>query len=218
LSTSALSFLSERLSARRRAIGSRWRKLPAHRQALLVLAHLRCGDTYGRLAAGFDVGVATVCRYVHEALELLATLAPTLAEAAQVAAAKAYVILDSTLIPIVRVADQRPHYSGKHPGHGMNVQVLADALGRLIWASPALPGSTHDLTTARSHGLITALAQTGVPALADKGYQGAGGTVRTPFKGRHQPTNMRAVNRAHAPRHDERNRTQHNRRSSTRSK
>jgi len=33
------------------------------------------------------------------------------------------------------------------------VQVLADTRGRLLWASPALPGSTHDLTAARRHGV-----------------------------------------------------------------
>lgn len=37
-----------------------------------------CGDTYTRLAAGFRVGVATVCRYVHEAIDVLAALGPTL--------------------------------------------------------------------------------------------------------------------------------------------
>jgi hypothetical protein len=122
----------------------------------------------------------------------------TLAEAVRAAAAKAYVILDGTLVWMDRVADQRPYYSGKHKRHGVNVQVLADALGRLIWASPALPGSTHDLTAARTHGLVDALTEAEGPTLADKGYQGAGGTVRTPFKGRHLPKNMRAVNRAHA--------------------
>ncbi len=61
----------------------------------------------------------------------------------------AYAILDGTLIPIDRVADQKPYYSGKHKRHGMNVQVIADAVGRLVWASPALPGATHDLSAAR---------------------------------------------------------------------
>lgn len=200
-----LGFLAERLRAHRRAIGSRWRKLPASRQALLVLAYLRCGDTYVRLAAGFGVGaagfgvgIATVYRYIREALDLLAALAPTLSGAVAVAARKAYAILDGTLIPIDRVAEQRPYYSGRHRRHGVNVQVLADAPGRLIWASPALPGSTHDLTAARTHGVITALAEAQVLTFADKGYQGARGTVRTPFKGRHLSENMRAVNRAHA--------------------
>src|SRR5215217_3198741 len=53
-------------------IGSRWRKLTCTRQALLVLAHLRCGDTYARLAARFGVGVATVYRYVTELVDLFA--------------------------------------------------------------------------------------------------------------------------------------------------
>lgn len=62
------------------------------------------------------------------------------------------------------------------------MQLLADPAGRLVWASPALPGAVHDLTAARMHGLVDALAAHGVMVLADKGYQGAGGTVRTPFK------------------------------------
>jgi hypothetical protein len=71
-----------------------------------------------------------------------------------------------------------------------------------VWASPALPGAVHDLTAARTHGIIDALARAGVVTLADKGYQGAGGTVRTPFKRhRHRPKlsrRQRAVNKTHA--------------------
>ena len=110
LSTSTLTFLTQRLTEHRTAIGSRWRKLPAGRQALLVLAHLRCGDTYARLAAGFGVGVATVYRYIREAIDLLAALAPDLATAMRTAATKAYLILDGTLVRIDRVAADRPYY------------------------------------------------------------------------------------------------------------
>jgi len=190
-----------RLVARhRRAIGSRWRRLVPGRQALLVLAHLRCGDTYARLAAGFRIGIATVYRYIRETVDLLAALAPTLHDAIRVARAKAYVILDGTLLPIDRVAADRPYYSGKHKRHGMNVQVLADPLGRLVWASPALPGAVHDLTAARSHGIINALTAAGVRVWADKGYQGAGGAVTVPYRGRWRNLSpgKRAVNRAHA--------------------
>ena len=157
LSSSTLRRVARLISAHRRSIGSRWRRLIPSRQALLVLAHLRCGDTYARLAAGFRIGVATVYRYIRETVDLLAHLAPTLRDAVEVARAKAFVILDGTLLPIDRIAADRPYYSGKHKRHGMNVQVLADPLGRLIWASPALPGATHDLTAARSHGIIDAL-------------------------------------------------------------
>lgn len=56
----------------------------------------------------------------------------------------------------------------------MNVQVLTDPFGRLLWASPALPGSTHDLTAARQHGITEALTESGLKRGADKAYQGAG--------------------------------------------
>jgi hypothetical protein len=41
------------------------------------------------------------------------------------------VILDGTPIPIDRVAEDRPYYSGKHKRHGVNVQTLADTRGSL---------------------------------------------------------------------------------------
>ncbi len=47
---------------------------------------------------------------------------------------------------------------------------------------PALPGAVHDLTAARTHGLIDVLTEHEATTFADKAYQGAGGTVRTPFK------------------------------------
>ncbi|WP_432536348.1 transposase family protein [Kineococcus arenarius] len=215
VSTRALTLLAEALRQRRQRIGSSWRRLTPGRQALLVLAHLRKGERYADLAAGFDVGIATVHRYVHEALAVLAAMTPTLQHAVTVAAAKAYVVLDGTLLRIDRVAmatkGDRIYYSGKHKAHGLNVQTLADPAGRLIWASPALPGSRHDINCAREHGLLTALAGTGVPVLADRGYQGAARTcpeVRVPQRSRRKDrttgafrplsANQRAVNRAHA--------------------
>lgn len=82
----------------------------------------------------------------------------------------AYAILDGTPMPIDRVADQRPYYSGKHQHHGVNVQVIDDAVGRLVWASPAMPGSVRDLTAARTHGIINALSRADVMTFADSGY------------------------------------------------
>ena len=43
-------------------------------------------------------------------------------------------ILDGTLLPIDRVAADRPYYAGKHKRHGMNVQVLADRSAG--WSGP----------------------------------------------------------------------------------
>ncbi|WP_330280859.1 IS5 family transposase [Streptomyces sp. NBC_00588] len=200
VSSSALRFLAARLRERRRTLGTRWRRLSAGRQALLTLAHLRNGQPYAQLAAGFGVGTTTVYRYVNEAVELLAALAPTLAEAVRAASMKAFVILDGTLLSIDRIAADRPFYSGKHKKHGMNVQVIADPKGRLLWASPALAGAVHDVRAAREHGIIDALAEAGINCWADKGYQGAGGTVRLPYRGRWDrlSAGQQAVNRSHA--------------------
>jgi hypothetical protein len=112
----------------------------------------------------------------------------------------AYAILGGTLIRTDRLSGEqdRRHYAGKHRCHGVNAQVIADAAGRLAWISPALPGSSHDLTAARHHGIIDALTDAEVMTFADKGYRGARGTVIVPFYGRNLPEPMREVNRSHA--------------------
>jgi len=61
------------------------------------------------------------------------------------------------------------------------IRRLTFAAGRLIWASAALPGRTYDLSAARQFGIIDALTCADM-TFADKGYQGAGGTIRVPFK------------------------------------
>ncbi len=122
-------------------------------------------------------------RYIREAIEVLVALAPSLADAVQTVSRLAFVILDGTLLPIDRIAADTPYYSGKHKRHGMNIQVLTDPFGRLLRASPTLPGSTHDLTAARTHGIIDALAEAGIRCWAEKAYQGASRPVRVPFRG-----------------------------------
>jgi hypothetical protein len=72
LSSRTLTFVSGIIRRYRTAIGSPWRKLNAGRQALLVLAYLRKGETFTELAAGFEVGTTTAWRYVNETVALLA--------------------------------------------------------------------------------------------------------------------------------------------------
>ena len=116
VSSRALGVLSDRLRAHRNQRRSRWRKLTPGRQALLVVAYLRKGETYADLACGFEIGTSTVYRYIREALDLLATMAPTLEQAIEVASRKAFVILDGTLLRIDRVGMasgyDRAFYSG----------------------------------------------------------------------------------------------------------
>ncbi|WP_067804337.1 transposase family protein [Actinomadura formosensis] len=117
---------------------------------------------------------ATAHRYVTEVIDLLAEPAPDLRQALRIARRKAQVVLDGTLAPIDRLpgADDRPHYSGKHRRHGVNVQFLTDPHGELIWAPPALPGSVHDLTATREHGTVDGLTLWAITGHADKGGRG----------------------------------------------
>jgi DDE superfamily endonuclease/Helix-turn-helix of DDE superfamily endonuclease len=200
LSRATLAYLAGVIRRYRRQIGSCWRKCNPGQQALLVLAHLRKGETFAELADGFGVGTATAWRYVRETVRLLAARAPKLrgALAAANKARHAFVVIDGTLIPIDRLAADRPFYSGKHHRHGMNLQVIASPEGEILWVSGALPGAVHDLTAARIWGIVRELAASGLVTLADKGYTGAGDHVRVPYRGRNKPASQKAANRAHA--------------------
>ncbi|WP_420119171.1 transposase family protein [Micromonospora sp.] len=101
-----------------------------------------------------------------------------------------------------RVANRKSYYLRKaqasrseRAGHRRRGRASRLGLG-------ALPGSTHDLTAARTHGIIDALTGPDVMTFADKGYQGALGSVRTPLKRRRFRPKLsrrqKAVNRAHA--------------------
>ncbi len=107
-------------------------------------------------------------------------------------------VIDGTLIPVDRVAADRPFYSGKHKRHGMNLQAIASPDGQILWVSGPLPGAVHDLTAARIWGIVRELAAAGLIVLADKGYTGADDHIRTPYKGKNKPASQKAANRAHA--------------------
>jgi Helix-turn-helix of DDE superfamily endonuclease/DDE superfamily endonuclease len=175
LSSRTLTFAAGIIRRHRASIGSPWRKLSSGQQALLVLVYLRKGETFAEAAAGFGVGTSTAWRYVNETVALLAARAPRLGTAIRDAqkAGRAYVVLDGTLIPVDRVAADRPFYSGKHKRHGMNLQVIASADGDILGVSGALPGSVHDKKAEWIWGVLAELEAAGLVTLAGKGYQGS---------------------------------------------
>jgi hypothetical protein len=199
LSSRTLNYAAGIIRAHLKAIGSRWRKLSPGREALLVLAYLRKGETFDQLAAGFAIGRTTAWRYVNETTELLAARAPKLRKAVRDAkrAGHAYVVLDGTLIAIDRVAKDRPFYSGKHRKHGVNLQVIASPDGDILWVSGALPGSVHDKKAEWIWGVLDELEKQGLVTLADKGYQGSA-WAKVPYKGKNKPEPQKEANRAHA--------------------
>jgi hypothetical protein len=199
LPTKTLNYVAGIIRRCRRELGSRWRKLAPARQALLVLAYLRKGETFADLAAGFGVGRTTAWRYVNETVDLLAARAPKLRKAARDArkAGHAYVVVDGTLTAIDRVAADRPFYSGKHKRHGMNLQVIASPCGEILWVSGPLPGSVHDKRAEWIRGVLDELEAAGLIVLADKGYQGAA-HAKVPYKGKNKPESQKEANKAHA--------------------
>ncbi|SDI53355.1 Helix-turn-helix of DDE superfamily endonuclease [Sinosporangium album] len=203
LSPRTLDYVAGLIRRHRKAAGTVWRRLNPGRQALLVLVHLRKGETFREFGAGFGVSVTTAWRYVREAVALLSARSPELGQALRRAERDGlrYLVLDGTPIRTDRVKADRPFYSGKHRAHGMNVQVIASPEGAVLWTSGALPGSVHDLTAARAWGVLRRLEQAGMLVLADKAYQGAGGPVVTPCKGkkgRKKPESQKRANRSHA--------------------
>src|SRR5258708_2386607 len=199
LSRQTLTFVSGIIRRHRKSIGSRWRKLNPGQQALLVLAYLRKGETFADLAAGFGVGTTTAWRYAGEAVALLAAGSRKLRKAVRDAKKKgyAYVVVDGTLIPVDRVAADRPFYSGKHRKHGMNLQVIASPDGDIVWVSGALPGSVHDKKAEWIWGVLAELDAAGLIVLADNGYQGAA-HAKVPYKGKNKPQSQKDANKAHA--------------------
>lgn len=176
LSTTTITFVAGTLRAHLNKIGSRWRKLPPGRIAVIVLAVLRHDQRLADLAGGNNVSPSTVRRWVLEVIGLLAARAPRLERALNKVSAAGgdVVLLDGTLVRTRRRTgpDDRKNYSGKHKVHGLLFLALTDERGNLLWISAARPGRSSEITTARHNKICARLREAGLGALADLGFVG----------------------------------------------
>jgi len=164
-----------------------------------TLVHLRHGLTHDVVAAWFGVHRSTITRSVAEVRPLLAERGcrvhdgvrlRTLADVVAYLGHHPRALMDATEVrvrrPIAGRAGRDRFVSGKARLNTMKALVICDPIGRLLFCGETRPGSMHDLTQARTAGLVNLLlhAPVGVQVLADAGYQGLGadtaGDVITP--------------------------------------
>jgi len=176
LSRQTLTFVAGLLRAHLKKIGSRWRKLPPGKIALIVLATLRHDHRLADMAGGNGVSASTISRWTWEIIRLLAARAPRLDRALAAISKQGgeAVLLDGTLIPTRRRSGtaNRSNYNGKHKKHGLLFLALTDQAGNLIWISPARRGAASEITAARHDHIADRLRTAGLGALADLGFTG----------------------------------------------
>ncbi len=143
----------------------------------MVVRWFRGEHDVPKLGRDHRISRATAYRYLHEGIEVLAAQAPDLHEALERAQAEglAYVILDGTLIPIDRCAEQTlsvkgepidAWYSGKAHQHAGNLQALSAPDGLPLWraTSERLIGTYRQVLERLDPGSETSAA--GVEAVA----------------------------------------------------
>ena len=191
-----VDFLARLLHQRRCAIGTRsgTRALGPFKHAVLALRWFLDNTRVRQLAADNTLSTSTTYDYLHEAVDVLAALAPCVHDAllAAKAAGVTHLNLDGTLIHTDRVAMRGPNgadlwWSGKHKRHRGNIQVLSYPDGFPCWVSDVRPGREHDTTCAKkAKDLLPALefyeAEYQIPTLTDLGYVSLSPAIRHPHK------------------------------------
>jgi hypothetical protein len=152
--------------------------------------NLRHAVTHDVLACWFGVDRSTITRAIGEIRPLLAARGCTVAAGVRLRTLAEVVdhlgatgqtaIVDGTEIRVRRPLEEssgRDRFvSAKTKQNAVKTMVITDADGRVLFCSPAVPGSRADITHARQLGLPELLAaQSETTVLADAGYQGLGG-------------------------------------------
>jgi hypothetical protein len=174
-------------------------------QAVLVLRWFTDGTRIEQLALDNAIGLTTAYDALHEAIDVIAARSPSLHGALLAARAAGYehVDVDGMLVHTDRSSEPGPTpanprksgpkrarvdlwWSGKHHGHGGNVQVVTAPDGWPLWTSTVAPGRTHDIAALRTDQyLVPVLSEWTADdrkVLADLGYLGEPDLLTTATK------------------------------------
>lgn len=145
-----------------------------------TLKYLRRNRTQADIADGYGVSQPTISRAITVLVPVIAALLEHLVPVADDIPRGAVYLIDGTLLPCWSWKSRPDLYSGKHHTTGVNVQVLSDLDGRILWVSDPLPGRSHDAAALDAHGILTGHDPSQL--IGDKGYIGRGMTtpVRKP--------------------------------------
>lgn len=159
--------------------------MPIEVRVRLALAHLREGVSLRGMARIHGIAATTLRDNINPVLAAFDQLEPVLPDGTVIddfddiawwcATQGGTVIIDGTELSVARPGDQaaqRPFYSGKRKAHTTKTIAVCDRDSHLLWATPLVPGATHDLTAARDANLSAHLAHWDLDVLADSGFQG----------------------------------------------
>lgn len=159
--------------------------MPIVERVQLALAHLREGVSLRGLARVCSIPATTLRDNINPVLAAFEQLAPVLPDGTRIddfddiarwcAEHGTSIIVDGTEFSVARPSDQdeqRRFYSGKRKSHTIKTIAVTDATSNLLWVTPVVAGTTHDLTALRDANLAVHLDNSGLDVLADSGFQG----------------------------------------------
>lgn len=148
------------------------------RAVTVTLCFLRRNRVQQELAEHFGVSQPTISRAIGRLAPLLGQVLTEWVPTVEDLDPTRPLILDGTLAPCWSWGQHPELFSGKHRATGVNLQVVCDLDGTLIWVSDPVEGRAHDVRAIRESGLLEHLDPSQV--LGDKGYVGLG--MPTPLK------------------------------------